>query len=183
MKSAVEISAKILKELAKVAAKPNQNRDHLEMIRADSHEGKLRLWATNGHCLISRIFEEIDHDGPGHSYELGPIKKLKNSDVLTWENGGLFDEYCRALPCLHHTIGDPPDIDQVIPKLIESFDGPSTRAISFNPKLIGLVINVCERIGDHEGIAGRLQIGVDDLAPVRFDYGSALGVVMPCRAD
>ena len=182
MKTTVQIPAKILKELAKVAAKPSHNRDHLEMIRADSHKGKLRLWATNGHCLISRIFEGIDYEGAGHSYQLGPIKKLKNADVLTWENGGLFDDR-GALPCLHDSAVSCPDIDQVIPEQIESFDKPGTRTLSLNPKLISLVISVCERIGDHQGIAGRLQIGADDLAPVRFDYGSALGVIMPCRAD
>ena len=172
----MQIETKILKELAKVAASAKNCRPHISMVRLDAYHGKARLWATDGHCLVTYT---LDAPAPemGTSYNLNHIKKLTKNDVIYLEGSTLTDNRGQ-LPIADDQ--SAPDIDAVIPGLVDEECG-SPKFFSVNPALVSKVLGVVSKMESPGLVGGRFQLGLDAMSPIRFDYGSCMAVIMPCR--
>tara|TARA_R110000824_G_scaffold359266_1_gene546791 strand:+ start:238 stop:765 length:528 start_codon:yes stop_codon:yes gene_type:complete len=171
------VETKILKELSKIASPKKDGNPRISMIRLDGKDGKARLWATDGHCMVSVL---LDAPAPPEavSYDLDMIKKLTKNDRVTLEGSTLKDDR-GGLPVCEDQ--NAPDIDQVIPKTTDT-NGPEF--VGVNPNLLGKVMGVVGKIRaeilDCE-VGGRMQLGADELAPIRYDLGPITAVIMPIR--
>jgi len=175
----MQVDTKILKELAKIAAKKNAHNPKITMVRLDGFEGKARLWATDGHCLVVYT---LDAPAPevGTSYDVDYLKKLTRDDIIFLEGSSLADKR-GTLPLADDQ--KAPDIDQVIPARQDLCRDEYPNHFGVNPELIARAFDVVRKIEsanlDHP--AGRFQMGADKLSPIRFDYGNCTAIVMPCR--
>ena len=168
----MKIETKILKELAKIAPSPKDGRPNLECVRLDGKDGKARLWATDGHCLV---VYQLDAPAPevATSYQIAHIKKLGAKDIVYLEGNTLQDSRGQ-LPLADDQ--SAPEIDNVIP---EHNDGTTTATIGFKPRLMQRVMACLEKI--EPGIAAIFNLGTDAMAPVTAEAGRAKAVIMPYR--
>mgnify|MGYP003647326431 CR=1 FL=1 len=171
----INFSAKILKELAKMASN-DPDRHQICVVNLDRCPlGNARLWATNGHCLVTYDLGYTDLAPKiGQRYGVEAIKALSAKARLTYckEKSVLCDER----GTIDMDEGNSPCIEEVIPKVKSHTD--HAPVIGLGTKLLAKCMTYLSRV-EVQGV--KFHTPPDNLGPILMEGDKASAIIMPVR--
>ena len=140
-----------------------------------------RLWATDGHCLMTYTLEGVlgPHEPTAYCVETTLAKLPARHKLVIDDERRLADDRGYYLNLFDVHI---PSIDVVVPSYEFTSEAPRQ---GFNPALIQRVmkalVGVTPKVALNGSIAAEFQFGGTSLSPTKIEYGPTMAIVMPCR--